>query len=65
MLCYVMCVIFHDETRVFYLFIFTYLFCVYAVVILFCELKFVSETASLKSEDCSLYYFGMHQVQSN
>jgi Fe2+ transport system protein B len=41
------------------LFLFIYLFCISTVVILFRELKFMSVTASSKSEDCLLYYFGL------
>jgi hypothetical protein len=55
---------FHDEAKAF-LFVYFYLFCVFTVLMLFCELHFVSMTASLKSEDCSLYYFGLHRVHSN
>ena len=47
------------------IFFFIYLFSVFTVVILICELKFVSMTSTVKSEDCSLYCFGLYRVQSD
>ena len=48
-----------------FIFVFIYLFCFFTEPIFFCELKFMNVRASLKSEDCALYYFGLHRVRSN